>query len=340
MTVAFAKATKTRARARVALIGPAGSGKTYSALRLARGLAGPAGRIAVVDTERGSASKYAGPFDFDVLELEEFDPRAYVDAVRAAEQAGYDVLIIDSLSHAWSGKGGALELKDAAAKRKGGDSFGAWRDVTPLHNAMVDAIVSARLHVVATMRAKTEYLVERYDRTGKNSVRKVGLAPEQRAGIEYEFDLVGDLDADANLVVTKTRCPAFHGMVINQPSEQAGAALRDWLTDGAEVPAPAAPAQGDAEAPSVRFYEDGIPTDAIIERLADREDARELVSGAGPKFKAAVKQAGAAKAGTWQQLWKSEDLSLWTVVLLEAKRALANVAAVDEAHDGQAAAAG
>ena len=168
----FTKATRQHARLRMALIGPSGSGKTYTALTIATGLGQ---RIAVVDTERGSASKYAGDlFNFDVLELEQFSPRQYVQAIQAAAQAGYEVLVVDSLSHAWIGKGGALEMVDhVTARMKSSNSFAAWREVTPEHNALVDAILHSPCHVIATMRAKTEYLVEKDERTGKSGPRKV-----------------------------------------------------------------------------------------------------------------------------------------------------------------------
>ena len=127
----FQRATKARAKARIALMGPSGSGKTFTALRTARALAGPSGSVAVIDTERGSASKYAGDVtDFDACELPSFEPDQYVRAIEAAE--GYDVLVIDSLSHAWAGKDGALEQVD----RRGG-KFNAWKDVTPMIHRMI-----------------------------------------------------------------------------------------------------------------------------------------------------------------------------------------------------------
>jgi hypothetical protein len=232
MTPTFHKATRTRSRLRLALIGPAGSGKTYTALRIAKGLGD---KIALIDTERGSASKYSGDLlDFDVLELETFAPKTYVEAIHAAEAAGYEVLVIDSLSHAWAGKGGALEMVDQAAKRsRSGNSFAAWREVTPEHNALVDAILGARLHVIATMRTKTEYVVEAV--AGKRTPKKVGLAPIQRDGAEYEFDVVGDLNLDHELVVSKTRCSALDGAVIRRPGEDVAEVLKRWLTDGAPV---------------------------------------------------------------------------------------------------------
>lgn len=262
--MAFQKATKRQARLRMALIGPSGSGKTFTALKVAKGLGE---KIAVIDTERGSASKYADQFSFDVSELETFGPLDFVHAIQEAEAAGYEVLIIDSLSHAWMGKGGALELVDAATKRsKAGNSFTAWRDVTPQHNAMVDAIVRSRCHVIITMRAKTEYLVEKDEKTGKQSVRKVGLAPIQRDGLEYECDVVGDMD-NAELVITKTRCPVLKGAVIQEPGDELAKTLRGWLTDGAEATPVRAPVPATLP-PALGF---GSKKGTPIPELADHE---------------------------------------------------------------------
>jgi hypothetical protein len=232
----FKRASKTQLKLRMALIGPAGSGKTYTALNIGQHLGE---KVAVVDTEHGSASKYADLFTFDVLELESFHPQMYIDAIAAAEQAGYEVLIIDSLSHAWIGKDGALELVDKAAKRsRSGNSFAAWRDVTPLHNNLVEAMLAARLHLIVTMRSKMEYVQEK-DEKGRTQIRKVGLQPVQRDGLEYEFDVVADLDTDNNLIIGKTRCPQLTGVVLPRPGRDIADMLNAWLTNGrppAETP--------------------------------------------------------------------------------------------------------
>src|SRR5215831_1863771 len=222
----FKRAVKTDARLRLALDGPPGSGKTYSALKIATELGGP---IALVDTEHGSASKYADEFEFDVLELSSYHPQNYIDALVAAEKAGYKVCILDSLSHAWAGKDGALELHDkAVAKSKSGNSYVAWRDVTPLHNKLVDAMIASDMHVIATMRTKVEHVQEK-DSKGQTVIRKVGMAPIQRDGVEYEFDVVGDLDHSNKLVVSKTRCSALNGEVFEKPGKEFTAILKGWL---------------------------------------------------------------------------------------------------------------
>jgi KaiC/GvpD/RAD55 family RecA-like ATPase len=263
MALTFQKATKRQAKLRLALIGPAGSGKTYTALSIARHLGS---RVAVIDTERGSASKYADLFAFDRLELQSFSPETYVEAIRAAERAGYDVLIIDSLSHAWTGKDGALEQVD---KRRGSgsdaSSFNAWRNVTPLHNAMVDAIITARLHVIATMRVKTEYVMEEYTDNGRKKTRpvKVGLQPIQRDGLEYEFDVIGDLDVENNLAIGKTRVPQLHGQVYRRAGREVAEILRTWLDAGEAVAAPPPRSETpDTDALRAALKSDPTPPDA------------------------------------------------------------------------------
>lgn len=228
--VQFEKATKTQARLRMAIISPSGGGKTYTALKVAAALGK---RVALIDTERGSASKYAHEFNFDVLELTSFDPRLYIEAIKAAQAAGYDVLIIDSLSHAWAGTDGLLEQHDRVAKKmKSRNTWAAWRDVTPIHNQLIDAMLQADLHIIATMRVKTEYVVEKDDE-GKMVPKKVGLAPVQRAGMEYEFDVVADMDLEHNFMVSKTRCSALDQATIKNPDGELSQKLLVWLSDGA-----------------------------------------------------------------------------------------------------------
>lgn len=220
----FSPATKKSSKARVALIGPAGSGKTYSALAIASTLST---RVGVLDTERGSASKYSDLFPFLVLEPEDFSPATYIQGIVDAYRAEVGCLVIDSLSHAWMGKGGALEMADNATKRAG-NTFSAWREVTPVHNRLVDTILRAPMHVIVTMRSKTEWVIEENER-GKKVPRKVGMAPIQRDGLEYEFDVVGDMTLDHDWVISKSRCPTFDGAIINRPGAEFAKQLLQWL---------------------------------------------------------------------------------------------------------------
>lgn len=242
----FQKATRRQARARVAIDGPSGAGKTYSALIAAKTLAS-GGKVAVIDTERGSASLYADEFNFDVLELTNFNPANYIKAIKAAEQAGYAVIVIDSLSHAWEGEGGVLDMHDDATKRqKSQNSYTAWKDVTPLHRDLVDAMLQSPLHIVATMRSKMEYVQEKDG--DKTVIRKVGLAPIQRAGMEYEFTIVCDMDTDHSLVVSKSRCKPLSDKVVKMPDEKFFSILRDWLNSG-DAPLPKEQIEASTDAP-------------------------------------------------------------------------------------------
>ena len=233
MALTIKKAVKLDAKLRMALYGPSGSGKTYTALLFARALAGPDGRILVVDSEHGSASKYVGMpgiGGFDVIELSgDFSPTTYKTAAIMAGQNGYDVLVIDSLSHAWTGAEGALDQVDKKARYGSGNTFNAWKDVTPQMREMTEAIIAAPLHVIATMRAKTDY-VQETGANGKTAIRKVGLGPIMGKGIEYEFDIVGVTDLDNGLMIEKTRCFALRGKHFHHPGAEVMDAVKDWLT--------------------------------------------------------------------------------------------------------------
>lgn len=228
----FQKATKRQAKLRMAIDGPSGSGKTFTALTFATALSD---KVAVIDTERGSASKYADMFSFDVLELDTFHPNGYIGAIQAAEDAGYAVIVIDSLSHAWEGEGGVLDLHEQATKRQPSqNSWTAWRDVTPIHRDLVDAMLQSKCHVIATMRSKMDY-IQTTDDKGRSMIKKVGMAPVQRQGMEYEFDIVGDMDLEHTLTISKTRCFVVADAVITKPTAAWFAVVKNWLSDGQPV---------------------------------------------------------------------------------------------------------
>lgn len=233
MTVQFTPATRAAAKARIALAGPSGSGKTYTSLALATGL----GSTAVIDTERGSASKYAGinGWEFSTLTPQSFSPMSLVEALSAASGAGFEVVVVDSLSHYWMGVDGMLEQVDRRAK--GGNNFSGWKEAGPDERRMIDALVSYPGHVIVTLRVKTEYVIEQNER-GKSAPRKVGLKPIQRDGIEYEFDVVADLDHDNVLTVSKTRVPTLAHAVIPQPGAELAETITSWLSDGEAAPGP------------------------------------------------------------------------------------------------------
>ena len=278
----FKPATREQLKLRMALDGPAGSGKTYTALRFAFALAGKNGKVAVIDTEHRSASKYIGespdgfPWQFDVAELGTYSPSLYTQYIRLAGQSGYDVLVIDSLSHAWSGVGGVLSQVDAKAK-----GFSGWKEVTPKHNDLVDAILGSPCHIIATMRTKTEYEVETANVKGKEKLKvtKLGTKPIQREGVEYEFDVVCDLSAEHLLTVSKTRCSALNEMVVSQPGPDFMKPLAKWLNAGVprDFTPPSAEAQTLVPAPAsaspttITFPEESSPAVDIREQTSWRD---------------------------------------------------------------------
>ena len=224
--MAFRKAERKKAKLRLAITGPAGSGKTYGALLIAQGLGG---KIAMIDTENGSGDLYAGLCDYDIAPLSApYDPRKYIETIHEAEKAGYDIIIIDSLSHAWNGQGGVLDLQSKVAETsKSANSYVAWGKVTPIHNALIETILASPSHIIATMRSKTEYVQNRNER-GYTEIRKVGLAPVQRDGMEYEFGTVFDLTPEHTASVSKDRTGIFDGKFFTL-SDETGKILRKWL---------------------------------------------------------------------------------------------------------------
>lgn len=276
----FTKAVKTQAKLRLAIAGPSGAGKTYTALKIASHLTEKP--IAVVDTEHGSASKYADDFAFDVLELDApFHPDRFLTAIREAAKAGYGVIILDSLSHAWNGTGGLLDIVDERAKHmKTSNTFAAWKDAAPIQNKFIDGLISADIHVVATMRSKQDYIQDT-DANGKTRIRKVGMAPVQRDGFEYEFDVFLEMDIDNNAMVTKTRCSALTGRVYSKPGQEIAEILRTWLNGAPVFKTPLTPREG-APAPEEYIPDETVrPYSAAYARKKLRELADKLSAANG-----------------------------------------------------------
>lgn len=225
----FQKAQKNQVKLRLALVGPSGSGKTYSALLIAKRLVA-GGKIAVVDTENRSASLYADRFDFDVAAMNPpYSVDKYLKAMRACEEAGYDCLIIDSLSHAWFAPGGVLDQK-SKLDSKGGNSFVNWSKITPIQEKLKDAVLHPKYHLICTMRTKQDYVIEADDR-GKSVPRKVGLAPIQREGMEYEFDVVLDINMSHTAVASKDRTGLFSSEMPFNVDKDVGDKLVAWMKD-------------------------------------------------------------------------------------------------------------
>lgn len=230
MALQIHKAERKRSRLRLGISGPSGSGKTYGALKVAFGLGG---KVGIVDTENGSGELYAHLGEYDAVTLTApYTVAKYLEAIRLFEQSGYGVIVIDSLSHAWAGEGGLLDKQGKLAQGK--NSYTAWREVTPEHNALIEAMLTSPAHIIGTMRSKTEYVVETNDR-GKAEPKKVGMAPVQREGMEYEFTVHLEVDAGHNAKASKDRTGLLDGQIFRL-SEQTGQALREWLESGVDAP--------------------------------------------------------------------------------------------------------
>ena len=227
-TVFFKKAERKNAKLRLAISGPTGAGKTFGALLLAKGIGG---RIAVADTENSSAELYDDLVPFEHANLQPpYTPEKFISAIKAAEQAGFDTLIIDSITHEWSGVGGCLELVDKLAKTSfNNNSWGAWSEVTPRHRKFIDAMLQSSINIIVTLRSKME-TVQVTTGNNKKKVEKVGMKAEQRDGIEYEFTTVLDLTHDNYALATKDRTRLFSEA--RPISENDGALLKQWLISG------------------------------------------------------------------------------------------------------------
>jgi len=267
MALTFQKARREQVRIKVSVAGPAGSGKTMSSLLMAYGLTRAEfpniseqevwGKICLIDTESGSGSLYVGKQvgpttigEYNVINLvPPFEPQVFVDAIHMAENYKMNVIIIDSLSHAWAGVGGALDQQGAIAARSG-NSWSAWRTVTPQHNKLVDAMLQSPSHIIANMRAKMDYEQVTGD-NGKKQIKAIGMGVVMKDGIEYEFTTSFMLDYQHNANATKDRTGLFDGkyFVIDANT---GKQLYQWLSSGA-VPAPqqpSVPAPTPASAPA------------------------------------------------------------------------------------------
>jgi hypothetical protein len=187
----------------------------------------------MVDTENGSGSLYAHLYEYEVAELEPpYTPERYVDLIKAAEQE-FDVLIIDSITHEWSGKGGCLEIHDTMP----GNSFTNWAKVNPRHDAFMQAILQAKCHIVATMRSKETYVLQENEK-GKQEPKKVGMEAQQRQGVIYEFTTILTMDITNQATPNKDRTGLFSKGQWFVPSEQTGEQLKSWLESGVEPPEP------------------------------------------------------------------------------------------------------
>ena len=242
MTYSFQKATKENIKLRMALYGPPGCGKTYTALQLASILGK---KVGLIDTEYGSSRKYANLFNFEVLELTKFGPSQYYNAIESAEESGFDYLIIDSLSHAWYAELDAV-----------GSDVRNWARIRPIERQLWDKIMSASCHIIATMRSKIEYDYSTTEVGGKQKitgVRKIGTAPIQKEGSEFEMDICGLLDDQNTLTISKSRCPEISNGLFPKPGKKFAEMIQTWLSDDT-------PANKNAFIPAIN-----VPVNSVVQ---------------------------------------------------------------------------
>ena len=235
MAFKIKKAKREKIYVKIALMAPSGGGKTYGSLRLATGMAeelkkqtGKDSKILLANTEQKRGYYYANEFDYDIIDIEApHNPEKYVELIELATSEGYDILIIDSSSHEWEGKGGCLELHQQA-----GGTYQAWGKVTPRHNKFISAIADSPIHIIATMRGKDQYEVNKDDR-GKTSVQKLGVGAKQRDGFEYEFTCTFLIDQKTNCAeVQKDNTHIFENEGSVLLTEKHGEKIIKWANSG------------------------------------------------------------------------------------------------------------
>lgn len=222
------QATRTKAKIRLGLSAVSGGGKTYSAILIAKGLSkGDLSKVAIIDTENGSADLYAHMGNYNVFTLNApFSPERYIDAIKTCEDAGMNVIIIDSITHEWDGKGGCLQIQEQL-----GGKYQDWAKVTPRHQAFIDAILQSKCHVITTVRRKQDYEMTK-DAGGKMKVEKAGLKEVTREGFEYELTANIELDIRHNATALKDRTGLFMDQPQFIPSEETGKLLLQWCENG------------------------------------------------------------------------------------------------------------
>jgi hypothetical protein len=219
----FVKANRKKCTMKLSIQGPSGSGKTIGALKIAKGLAGSLEKVAVIDTENGSSHLYSHLGEYSVMTLESpYSPEVFIEAINSAINSGYKCIIIDSLSHEWFGSGGILEIHSNME----GNSFTNWSKLTPRHNALIQCIVNAPVHIIATLRSKTDYVIQQ--KNGKSVPEKVGLKAVQREDSEYEFTIAFELNKHHVAGVSKDRTELFNQKFELVLNEAIGERIRQW----------------------------------------------------------------------------------------------------------------
>lgn len=292
MSISIRKARRSATKLRLLLDGPSGSGKTWGALTIAKGLGG---RCAVIDTEQGSSDIYDHLHEFDVVDLAPpFTPERYIEAIKACEDAGYDVIVIDSITHEWSGKGGCLELVDEIARAQfRGNTWSAYSVITPRHRAFIDAMLRSPAHIVATGRSKTE--TAQVDDGGRKKVVKLGMKVETRDGVEYEFTTCLSIIHDGHFATaSKDRTGLFAGDP-KPITVETGKRLAAWLAGGEAVrivePAPASAPNTPARRLSWRERVAAADSVATLGDIADEADEAVSAGKLSPEQRAALDEA-------------------------------------------------
>jgi KaiC/GvpD/RAD55 family RecA-like ATPase len=326
------EATRDQSKLRMILLGIPGSGKTYTALNIAINLV-PGGKVLLLDSEYGSASKYSEgkPFRFFTHKITDPNPLNYVKLIKEA-QTQVDVLILDSISHAWQA---LLDLVTEESK-KSNRAFAGWDKATPIQRQFVEAILAADCHIIATSRVKTEYSTERDEKTGKVKIAKLGTKPEQRENIEYEFDIVGEMDERNMLTITKTRCPELNRKIFHEPGKDVADILIAWLGEGvtsnqvvrgSNGPKPQIADESDSPADSTEQAERTVAETPTKSELVSSEQMQQLLQ-VGEKengwpraeINALLKKHGAASGKITWKTWETV-LKLVSVAYKEAASA-------------------
>jgi len=249
------KAIRKQAKIKLSLAGAAGSGKSYSSILLAYGMCNDFNKICVIDAENHSASLYSHLGAFNVINLSApFHPDKYIEAIQLCEQSAIEVVIIDSATHAWSGKGGCLELHEQeTSKMRIPNSFTAWAVITPLYQRFIDAIVNSSCHVICTLRSKTEYVMS--ERNGKQVPQKIGMAPMIRDGFDFEMSIAFDIDQYHKAFCTKNRTTLFQDQAPFVITSETGKKILEWCSSG-----------------------DLVTVDDISQRISDTASIKELLA--------------------------------------------------------------
>lgn len=294
----FKRASRRQVKFKLALTGPSGAGKTYSALLIASGLGK---KIALLDTENHSASLYGDAFEFDELTMNPpYLIQKYRAAIDLAVKEKYDVLVIDSITHAWAGDGGLLAKKEALDAAGKGNGYTNWAGITKEHEAFKAALLNADIHLICTMRSKQDYAL--VDEKGKQVPKKIGLAPIQREGMEYEFTTVLDLSMNHHAEASKDRTGLFDGQMFI-PDKNTGVKILDWLSSAA----PPEPPQKPDPSPSVRPQDRPATTP-----LAQTSPPAPKASGSLLSRPGLTEKEGAISEARVRRLWAIASASGWT----------------------------